>query len=83
LRSTEKAGASRLPMLQLTTANHSDRCLEFYHCSRAVINHNVIKWAPLDEYLRPLSLRLAWSIKYSIRLNHRPTELDRWSQWWR
>jgi len=28
--------ASRLPMLQLTTATHSSRCLEAFHCSSAV-----------------------------------------------
>jgi len=29
-------GASCLPMLQLTTATHSSRCLEVFHCSSAM-----------------------------------------------
>jgi len=29
-------GASRLPTLRLTTATHSSRCLEAFHCSNAV-----------------------------------------------
>jgi len=47
-------GAFRLPTLQLTTANHSDRCLRFSYCSRYewfMINRNVVKRVLLETLL--------------------------------